>query len=124
MYLAVGEQWTWHDKRDWSLDQWREYLEHHSVRTWLLSDLNGTEYGYFELAVAGLPEIEIMYFGLLPHAIGQGLGGSLLGEALNTAFDIGAKRVKVNTCSLDHPAALHNYQARGMTIYRETTEQT
>ena len=122
MYRMVGEQWAWHDKRDWNLRQWQAYLTEQGARSWLLADRNGGECGYFELSTARLPEVDILYFGLLPIAIGQDLGNAWLGEALCTAFDIGAKRVKVNTCSLDHPAALKNYQARGMQLYRTTME--
>jgi hypothetical protein len=28
----------------------------------------------------------------------------------------------VHTCNLDHPAALANYQARGMVIYKQEAE--
>jgi hypothetical protein len=28
----------------------------------------------------------------------------------------------VHTCSIDHPSALANYQARGLRIYREEVE--
>jgi hypothetical protein len=37
------------------------------------------------------------------------------------AWDWGATRVWVHTCSLDHPSALANYQARGMRLYRHET---
>jgi hypothetical protein len=32
--------------------------------------------------------------------------------------------VWVHTCTLDHPAALGNYQARGMVVYKTETELT
>ena len=59
-----------------------------------------------------------MYFGLLPDFIGGGLGGALLTKAVERAFDLGATRAWVHTCSLDHPQALANYLARGMRVYR------
>lgn len=34
----------------------------------------------------------------------------------------GTTRVWVHICSLDHPSALANYQARGLQIYREDVE--
>jgi hypothetical protein len=33
-------------------------------------------------------------------------------------------RVWVHTCTLDHPAALANYQARGMKIYYVEAQET
>lgn len=61
-------------------------------------------------------EVEIAYFGLAPHFVGRGLGGALLTSAIEEAWRWDASRVWVHTCSLDHPSALRNYEARGMRI--------
>ena len=53
----------------------------------------------------------------MPAFIGRGLGGYLLGEGIARAWAAGARRVWVHTCSLDGPAALANYEARGMVQY-------
>jgi len=83
-----------------------------------------TPVGYFELARQGGDDIEIAYLGLLPRFIGQGFGGILLTAAASRAWELGANRVWVHTCTLDHPQALSNYQARGFRVYRieETIE--
>jgi GNAT superfamily N-acetyltransferase len=65
--------------------------------------------------------VEIAYFGLLPHAVGTGQGGALLSAAVERAWEMGASRVYVNTCTLDHPRALENYQKRGFRLFREET---
>src|SRR3712207_8210857 len=52
------------------------------------------------------------YFGLLPHAIGRGMGRALLRHAVETAWTGGTRAVTVNTCTADHPRALPNYVAR------------
>jgi len=44
----------------------------------------------------------------------------LLSAAVEKAWEMETKRVWVHTCSLDHPYALKNYQARGFQIYWET----
>ena len=67
--------------------------------------------------------MEIKYFGLAPAFIGKGFGGRLLTAAIEQAWDWGeVKRVWVHTCSLDHPGALSNYQARGMQLYKTELE--
>ena len=84
------------------------------------------------LTVKAGSEVEIFYFGLFPEATGRGLGGVLLSEALRQAWALGSRwtqlpavsRVWLHTCSLDGPAALPNYQARGLKIYRTEVEQT
>ena len=119
LYTAVGGDWYWRDRLAWSQAQWREYLEKPGVQTWLLS-VHGTPAGYVELD-RQQQDVEIAYFGLLPEFIGQKLGGWLLGEGIARAWDTHPRRVWVHTCTLDGPAALPNYLARGMTIYREET---
>ena len=37
--------------------------------------------------------------------------------ALDDAWEVAGRRVWVHTCSLDHPSALANYQARGFRIF-------
>ena len=63
--------------------------------------------------------MEIVYFGLLPAHTAKGIGGWALTEAVRRAWEMGANRVWVHTCDLDHPGALANYLARGFRPYRE-----
>jgi GNAT superfamily N-acetyltransferase len=65
--------------------------------------------------------VEIAYFGLLPEFLGRGLGRYLLTEAATRAFDLGASRVWLHTCTLDDPAALPNYRARGFEPFKTET---
>lgn len=116
LYFAVGETWSWNDKRNWTDAQWQEYAESPQLRTF------GARYddalaGYYELR-CDEGGVEIAYFGLLPAFIGRGLGGALLTHAMEEAWRMSPARVWVHTCTLDHPAALANYQARGMKICR------
>ena len=53
----------------------------------------------------------------------RGFGGGLLTDALERAWTWDARRVWVHTCTLDHEAALRNYQARGMRVYDRRTHQ-
>lgn len=121
LYTAVGGHWYWTDRLAWTYAQWLERLSHPRVETWLATS-EGTPVGYFELDGSRAGEVEIAYFGLLPAAIGQGFGGWLLTEAIQRAWAMGAGRVWVHTCTLDGPAALANYRARGLRVVNERTE--
>jgi len=79
--------------------------------------VSGTPAGYFELEMQAGGNVEIVYFGLLPQFIGRGLGGALLTATVERAWALGAHRVWVHTCSLDHPNALPGYQARGFRVF-------
>jgi GNAT superfamily N-acetyltransferase len=122
LYLTVGQMWSWNDKRLWSDEQWKEYGLAPELRTFA-AHYDGSLAGYYELRRDDEGGVEIAYFGLLPEFIGRGLGGALLTGAIEGAWRTtsSVSRVWVHTCTLDHPGALANYQARGMVIYKQET---
>ena len=122
LYQLVGTNWQWIDKLSWSDAQWQDFVENDNLRTWV-AYCRGAPAGYYELQRQDGGNVEIAYFGLAPRFIGKGFGGYLLFRAIRSAWQWeGTQRVWVHTCSLDHPGALHNYQARGMVVYRVETE--
>ena len=118
LYQLVGAPWQWHAKLGWSDEQWRAWTENPDLRTFI-GWHSGTIAGYYELHRQAEGNVEIAYFGLAPRLIGRGLGGDLLSRCIADAWAWGARRVWVHTCSLDHPSALVNYQARGLRIFAE-----
>jgi GNAT superfamily N-acetyltransferase len=118
LYTAVGGDWYWVDRLGWTYDEWLRYLSRPALETWV-GYVSGTPAGYFELDRLDDGSQNIAYFGLLPQFVGRGLGGVLLTAAIERAWARGTHRVCVNTCTLDGPAALRNYQARGLRIYRQ-----
>lgn len=134
LYQSVGSELNWADRLGSTREQWDEVLRRPGSETWVLYQ-QGAPKGYVELVtevVEAGSEVEIFYFGLFPEATGRGLGGVLLSEALRQAWTLGSRwtqlpavsRVWLHTCSLDGPAALPNYQARGLKIYRTEVEET
>lgn len=122
LYALVGEKWQWFDKKNDSDEAWKAYSERDHLRTWV-AYYQGAIAGYFELEVTAAQDVEIKYFGLVPDFIGKGFGGYLLTYAIQQAWSVcNAKRVWVHTCSLDHPSALANYQARGFVLYKQEIE--
>ena len=122
LYSAVGGNWYWIDRLPWTYAQWLEWQSAPGRETWV-AYLEGTPAGYFELDGSVEGAVELAYVGLLPAFIGGGLGGWLLTKALERAWALGPRRVWVHTCTLDGPAALANYQARGMKVCEVTTHQ-
>jgi GNAT superfamily N-acetyltransferase len=130
LYTAVGGDWYWLERLPWSWQQWHDWLDRPGVETWLAS-VRGTPVGYVELDGHQEGVVELAHFGLLPTFIGQGIGGHLLTMAVRQAWQLDqrwpgrepTRRVWVHTCTLDGPAALANYQARGLRLYRTETKQ-
>ena len=122
LYQFVGAAWEWTDKLALSDSQWQEYSEADNLHLFVAYK-DGAPAGYFELQQQGDTTVEIMYFGLGERFIGKGFGGYLLTEAIEQAWSLpNTRRVWVHTCSLDHPSALQNYQARGFSLFRTDTE--
>jgi GNAT superfamily N-acetyltransferase len=118
LYAEVGRAYRWVDRLGWSDEEIRAHLASPAVSLWLLT-VHAAPAGYFELKAAPDGSVEIAYFGLLPEFIGRGYGKRLLTEAVERAWFLGARRVWLHTCSLDDPAALPNYLARGFRPFRE-----
>jgi GNAT superfamily N-acetyltransferase len=118
LYAEVGRAYHWTDRLGWSDDAVRRHLDDPAVSLWLLS-WQGAPAGYFELKKDADGSVEIAYFGLLPEYVGRGWGGFLLTEAVRAAWSLGAAKVWLHTCTLDHPAALPNYLRRGFRAVRE-----
>ena len=123
LYVEVGRGFHWIDRLPWTDQQIADHLNDRSVSLWVLYS-GGVPAGYFELKKR--PEdgsVEIAYFGLLPEFHGHGLGKWLLSQAVDQAWEIGAKRIWLHTCTLDHPAAIPNYVARGFRLFKQETYQ-
>ncbi len=117
LYASVGARWWWYARLSWDYSRWLAYLDRAELETHVAC-VAGTPAGYFELERQEGGSTEITIFGVLPGFIGKGLGGALLSAAVSRAWDAGAARVWVHTCTLDHPHALRNYQARGFEVFR------
>jgi GNAT superfamily N-acetyltransferase len=113
----VGADWQWVDKLPWTEAQWREWVETDCLRTFV-GFHEGAIAGYYELRRDDDGDQEIAIFGLAPEFVGRGLGGALLTHALQEGLRTAARRVWLHTCDLDHPSALPNYRARGMTVFK------
>jgi GNAT superfamily N-acetyltransferase len=120
-YTAIGGDWYWIDKLPWTYAQWAAYVNCPEFQTWI-GYLAGNPIGYFELLQEEV-DVEIAYFGLLPQFVGRGLGGLMLTAAIEKAWALQPARVIVDTCTLDGPAALQNYLARGFQLYHEETTE-
>ena len=118
LYAAVGGPYHWIDRLPWTDDDIRRYLATPGVSLWVLYS-GGAPAGYYELKRQEEDSVEIAYFGLLQEFIGRGLGKYLLTEAAREAWRQGARRVWLHTCTLDGPAALPNYKARGFKPFKE-----
>ncbi len=117
LYAEVGRNYHWVDRLPWTDEEIRAYLAQAEITLWLMT-YDGERAGYFELRKCDDGSIEVAYFGLLPAFIGRGLGKHLLTRAIEQAWNDGAHRVWLHTCTLDDPAAMPNYLKRGLKPFK------
>lgn len=117
LYAFVGEFWNWTDKNPWSDEEWRAYAESPNLRTFV-AYYHGSIAGYFEIELQKDRQVEVAYLGLAREFFGRGFGAALLTRAVEEAWKWNASRVWLHTCTLDHPAAIPNYLARGFKVYK------
>jgi GNAT superfamily N-acetyltransferase len=123
LYDAVGAEYEWTDQHDRPRDEIAAFLEDPAVTLYTFVRA-GWPHGFFVLDGREAGVVDLAYFGLVPQAIGQGLGWFLLGTAVHTAWDRpGCARLTVNTNSLDHPRALPLYQKAGYVPVRRESRR-
>ncbi|MEO0386955.1 MAG: GNAT family N-acetyltransferase [Pseudomonadota bacterium] len=117
LYRAVGRDWEWTDRLHEAPESLAAFVQDPAVVLFTLIR-SGWPAGFFQLDFRRDAACEIAYFGLVPEAVGQGLGKYLLQTAIHAAWDRpGLARLHLHTCTLDHPAALPLYQSCGFQPY-------
>lgn len=117
LYDRVGRDWHWTAALLLDDDELARRTESPDCEIHVLY-LNGAPAGFFELNHMTDRECRLVHFGLMRHAIGLGLSRWFLGCAIQSAWESDPRVVSVETCTLDHPAALPLYQKMGFTPVR------
>ena len=122
LYDTVGADYMWIDRKRVSDADLAAAVHDDDYETYVLF-CDGCPAGYFELDFRAMPDVELAYFGLFPEYSGQGLGRYTLAQAVKLAWSRNPSRVHVETCTLDHPAALPLYQKCGFTPYAQKDKE-
>lgn len=122
LYAGVGQDYLWWLRRTLPDAEMEEILADRRISISVLRDAEG-DLGFYELDRRSPHRmINLAYFGLLPRAIGRGLGMAFLHHAINAACAEGCSALTVNTCTADHPRALPNYLRAGFRKLRQVVE--
>jgi len=122
LYDAVGRAHAWTDKHSVPPDELDAWIQHPDVALYTLMG-QGWPQGFFMLDWREAGVCDLAYFGLVPEAVGRGLGSWLLQTAILTGWArAGVTAMTVHTCTLDHPRALIQYQRFGFKPLRTAVE--
>lgn len=118
LFERVGGPWLWYSRLAMDDKNLRAAVgEVHAA-----VDRSGVEVGMIELDFGAQGECLIRFLGLIPELAGRGHGRWLFAQLLALVWRPGVRRVHLNTCSLDHPAALPAYLKAGFRPYKRALE--
>ncbi len=112
LYEQVGMNWLWFERLFLDDRALARKVHQQGIEIFVLYG-DGAPAGFYELDFRNPEKTNLVYFGLVPEWSGRKVGPWVLGTAVLEAFSRGAKVTTVNTCTLDHPAALPLYQRLG-----------
>lgn len=115
LYDLVGAPYNWISRRRLSDDDLAAIIQHDDVYLYVLY-VDGVPAGMAEVDARSDEMHELKFFGLAPDFIGNGLGRYFLSNVLDLIWSRGPKCVRLETCTLDHPAALPLYQKFGFSV--------
>ena len=118
LYGAVGGAYEWTDWLNAKPAELDAFLSDEKVELFTVM-VDGWPGGFFILDTRVPGTCDLALFGLVPQAMGRGLGSWLIANAVHMGWDRpGVEKMTVNTNTLDHPRALALYQKAGFVPVR------
>lgn len=121
LFRRVGTDWMWNSRLRLDDAMLAAILADPAVELYM-PHRHGDPVGILELDFREAPSVELAFFGLVPQAMGVGIGRWLMDRALDLAWRDGIDRVWLHTCTFDHPAALDFYRRSGFVPYARKLE--
>ncbi|MDA9170837.1 GNAT family N-acetyltransferase [Alphaproteobacteria bacterium] len=118
LYKTIGLSYDWTDQINKTEEERNIFINNENVKFFTLIKQGWTA-GFYILDFREKFVCDLSYIGLVPDAIGKGLGKFLFKTAILSAWEkTNINKLTVNTCSLDHKNALPLYQKLGFNPVR------
>ena len=116
LYRLVGDPWNWVSRRRMNDEDLKTIIGDKNVYFYVLY-VEGVPAGMAEIDARASDHHELKFFGLAPEFTGRRLGKYFLLHVLDLVWARAPKRVVLETCTLDHKAALPLYQKVGFHVF-------
>lgn len=116
LYDTIGRAHYWVDRKKLDDPSLEALLKDPAVHLYVLY-AEGCPAGMAELDFRNPAAAQLAYFGLIPEFIGRRLSHYFLYQCVLNAWAEPIQKLRVNTCTLDHPRALPLYQRVGFVPY-------
>ncbi len=115
LYDLVGAPYNWVSRRKLSDADLASVIQDEDVYLYVLY-AGGAPAGMAEIDARDRSIHEVKFFGLTPDFTGRGLGRYFLTHVIELAWSRAPEKLRLETCTLDHPAALPLYQRLGFSV--------
>jgi len=122
LYDVVGGAYNWVSRRNLSNEMLAGIIQDENVYLYVLY-CDGAPAGMAEIDLRDRDTAEIKFFGFVPEFVGKRLGRYFFSNVVDMAWMLGPKRVILETCTLDPPAALPLYQKLGFSVFDQKKGQ-
>ncbi len=116
LYRLVGDSYNWVSRRQIDDEALVKIIHDPSVYVYVLY-VDGSPGGFAEVDARDPKIHHLKFFGLAPDFTGHKLGRYFLTNIIDLAWSRGPERLCLETCSLDHAAALPLYQKAGFRVF-------
>jgi GNAT superfamily N-acetyltransferase len=121
IYSAVGRDLLWFSRLFMADEELARILADPGYEPYVLVR-GGEAIGMLDLDFREPGQCELAFFGVVPDAVGSGLGAALMDAAIARAWARPIERLWVHTCTFDHPSALGFYQRSGFRPFKVMVE--
>ncbi|MFQ5562854.1 MAG: GNAT family N-acetyltransferase [Parvularculaceae bacterium] len=122
LYRRIGDPHKWVSRNRLSDEDLAVIIQHPAVYLYVIY-VDGVPAGMAEIDARHPKTHEIKFFGLDPDYVGKGLGRFFLTHVIELAWSLQPERLRLETCTLDHPAALPLYQKLGFEVFDQRSGQ-
>jgi len=124
LFHAVGNPWLWRDRLIMTPEEIAALMADPGVVRHLLVR-DGQWLGFCEMDCRDPADgFVVLYFGLVPGAIGGGLGRLLFSHAMADAWADNPALIRLTTCTHDSPRALAFYRRHGFVVVDKKVVET
>ena len=122
LYRLVGDPHFWMSRRRLSDTELSKIISDARVHIYVLY-VGGVPVGMAEVDTRSAAAAELKFFGVAPPFHGLGIGRFFLTHVIDLAWALAPRRLRLETCTLDHPAALPLYQKLGFQVFDQQAGQ-
>lgn len=122
LFREIGEDWLWCGRLVLDDDSLEAVLAATGLEVFT-PVIGGRAMGLLEIDYSDPENPELAYFGLIPSAVGSGLGRWLMAQAVRMVWSRPqTKRFWLHTCTGDSPQAIGFYRSCGFVPYKRAIE--